>query len=76
MQGAVFMGLASNAELSAIMNEAHYAVFGVSIEERKKEGASLWQQDAIDYSRFEQPAYGGCSKLCVTRSSLQADVAL
>jgi hypothetical protein len=57
MQGAVFMGLASNAELSAIMNEAHYAVFGVSIEERKKEGASLWQQDAIDYSRFEQPAY-------------------
>jgi len=55
IQGATFMKFATQAELNAIMEEAHKAVFGLSIEERRKELAPGWRNDNVDYSKFDQP---------------------
>jgi len=57
MQGAAFMGFASSKELAELMGRAHVAVFGKSIEERRTENGSIWQESVIDYDRFEQPSY-------------------
>lgn len=57
MQAAVFMKLASNAELAKLMEAVHLSVFGKTIQQRKTEQAGKWQDEMIDYSQYEQPAY-------------------
>jgi hypothetical protein len=57
IQGAVFMGFASNQELSVLMDNIHKSVFGKSIQERKSESHSKWQESNIDYTPYDQPAY-------------------
>lgn len=57
MQGAVFMGFATSAELGGVMERIHFDVFGKSIEERRQEGEARWQESVINYDRYDQPAY-------------------
>ncbi|MEH6627536.1 MAG: hypothetical protein V7739_13925 [Motiliproteus sp.] len=57
MQAGVFLGLASNKELSDMMEDIHLRIHGKSIQERKDEKPSLWQEQSIDYSEYEQPTY-------------------
>lgn len=57
IQGAIFMGFASSKELAALMEQAHFSVFGQTIEQRREESEQRWQEMAIDYSRYDQPAY-------------------
>lgn len=57
MQGAVFMGFATSAELGRVMERIHFDVFGKSIEERRQEGEARWQESVINYDRYDQPAY-------------------
>ena len=57
MQGAVFMGFASGKELAALMERAHFSVFGKSIEDRRSENVSIWPDSSINYDRYDQPAY-------------------
>jgi hypothetical protein len=57
MQGAAFMGFASSKELAELMEQAHFAVFGKSIEERRMENVSIWQDSVVNYDRYDQPAY-------------------
>ena len=64
MQGAVFMGFVSSAELAGLMERVHLGVFGKSIEERSMQGGTRWQDSVINYDRYDQPAYersGGSS---------------
>ena len=57
MHAGVFMGLVSNAELAKIMEDIHVQIFGKTIQQRKTEVASRWQEEIIDYGRYEQPAF-------------------
>lgn len=57
MQGAIFMGLATSQQLSILMEQAHFAVFGKTIAERRESSATLWPDTTIDYNKYDQPAY-------------------
>lgn len=57
MQGAAFMGFASSKELAVLMERTHFAVFGKTIEDRRLENVSLWQDSVINYDKYDQPAY-------------------
>ena len=57
MQGAIFMGLATRSELAEVMESVHYAVFGMSLSERKIEQPARWQESEVDYSGYDAPAY-------------------
>lgn len=57
IQGAIFMGFADSAELGVLMEAAHFSVFGQTIAQRRTESEQRWQEEAIDYSRYDQPAY-------------------
>src|SRR5690606_29870531 len=57
MLAAVFMRLATSAELDRVMERIHFDVFGKSIEERRQEGEARWQESVINYDRYDQPAY-------------------
>lgn len=57
MHAGVFMGIVSNAELVKSMDEIHVRILGKTIQQRKTELASNWQEEVIDYGQYEQPAY-------------------
>ena len=57
MQGAVFMGLATNAELAELMEKVHFSIFEKSIADRRQEKSSSWQELAIDYEKYDQPTH-------------------
>ena len=57
MQGAVFMELATHAELRDALERTHLAVFGKSIGEHQAESASEWQESDIDYTKYDQPTH-------------------
>ncbi len=58
MNAGVFMKLVTNTELSNFMDEIHINIFGKSIQQRKTELPNSWQEDGIDYSQYESPAFG------------------
>jgi hypothetical protein len=57
MQAGVFIGLVSNAELSELMESVHINVYGQTIAGRREACSTSWQNEAIDYSQYDQPAY-------------------
>lgn len=57
MQAGVFLGLTSNEELTILMEQVHFSVFGMSINERKASKPTQWQDERMDYSRYESPTY-------------------
>ena len=57
MQGAVYMGFATNRGMGELMERAHLTVFGKTIEQRRGKHAPLWQDSVINYDRYDQPAY-------------------
>lgn len=57
IQGAIFMGFADTRQLGELMEATHFSVFGQTIAQRRRQSEQRWQEDAIDYSRYEQPAY-------------------
>jgi hypothetical protein len=56
-QGAIFMGFASSQQVVALMESLHCSVFDKTIAERSAENSAQWQDEAIDYSKYEQPTY-------------------
>ena len=57
MNAGVVMGLVSNSELAALMDNIHLIVFGKTIRQRKSERPTNWAEEVIDYSGYEQPTY-------------------
>lgn len=57
IQGAIFMEFASRRELNERMEAIHQSVFGQSIRQRREESHSAWQEPAIDYGLYDQPAF-------------------
>ena len=57
MQAGVFMRLATNSELAKLMDEIHVNIFGKTIQQRKAELSTSWQEEVIDYDQYDQPAF-------------------
>lgn len=53
MHAGVVMGVASNEELRELMETLHCQIFKQTISEREKAMASVWKEDAPDYSQYE-----------------------
>ena len=45
------------------MNNIHQYIFGETIKERKENEYSLWQDEEIDYSQYEQPSFDAMLKI-------------
>ena len=56
INAGVFMKIASNSELSVLMERTHQSVFGMSIQDRKKKN-TRWEESIIDYSSYDLPTY-------------------
>lgn len=57
MQAGVFFGLTDNLELTELMEETHFSVFGKTIRERSEDQPLNWQSDTVDYSAYEAPPF-------------------
>lgn len=57
MNAGVYMGVVTNTELAKVMNDIHVNIFGKSIQQRKAEKNPGWQEEVIDYSAYDQPAF-------------------
>ncbi len=57
MHAGVYMDLVTNAELAKVMNDIHVSVFGKTIQQRKAELPGNRQEEAIDYSYYDQPTF-------------------
>lgn len=57
MNAGVFMGVASNRELSLLMENIHQSVFGMSIQDRKNKSNTRWEDSVVDYSSYDLPTY-------------------
>jgi hypothetical protein len=57
MQAGIFLQIATPAEMSALMEDVHYSIFGKTIGERKSEKSTNWPDFDIDYDKFDSPTY-------------------
>lgn len=57
IQAGVFLQLVSREEMAERMEAIHQRVFGLSIAEREQQADGRWQQDALDYSLYDAPAF-------------------
>jgi hypothetical protein len=56
MRAGVFLGVTSNTELQALMEEIHFEVFGETIAERALQRKGHPGPDQIDYGQYDSPA--------------------
>ena len=57
MQAGIFMKIATPAEMSALMEDVHYSIFGKTMRERRSEKSTTWSDIEIDYDKFDSPTY-------------------
>jgi hypothetical protein len=57
MQAGIFMKIATPAEMSKLLEEAHYSVFAKTIKERKSEASASWSDIEVNYDKFDSPTY-------------------
>ena len=57
MQAGIFMGIATPAEMSKLLEEAHYSVFGKAIRDRKSGLSATWTDIEVNYDKFDSPTF-------------------
>lgn len=57
IQGAIFMNFSTSSELSALMEDIHISIFGITIKERSTANKSIWQDNSLEYEIYDQPTY-------------------
>jgi hypothetical protein len=57
MQAGIFMKITTPAEMSKLLEDIHYSVFGKSIQDRKLAKPANWSDIEIDYDKFDSPTY-------------------
>jgi hypothetical protein len=57
MQAGIFVKIATPAEMSKLLEEAHYSAFGKTIQAKKSEISATWTDIEVDYDRFDSPTY-------------------
>jgi hypothetical protein len=57
IHAGIFMKVATPAEMSTLMEDVHYSIFGKTIRERKSEKSTNWPDIEINYDKFDSPTY-------------------
>ncbi len=57
MQAGVFLKIVTPAEMTGLLEEVHYSVFGKTIQERKADKSMGWSDIEVDYGQFDSPTY-------------------
>ena len=57
IHAGIFMKIATPAEMSQLLENVHYSVFNISIQERKSEKSTNWSDIEIDYDKFDSPTF-------------------
>jgi len=57
MQAGIFIKIATPVEISKLLEDVHYSVFGKSIQDRKLAKPANWSDIEIDYDKFDSPTY-------------------
>ena len=57
LHAGIFMKIATPAEMSALMEDVHYSIFGKTIQDRKSKKLANWSDIEIDYEKFESPTF-------------------
>ena len=57
LHAGIFMQIATPAEMSELLERAHYSVFGKTVQERKAEKSTGWSDIEVDYGLFDSPTY-------------------
>ena len=57
MQAGIFMKVTTLGEMTNLMEQTHYTVFGKTIEERRSDKTISWPDIEIDYDKFDSPTY-------------------
>ena len=57
LQAGIFMKITTPAEMSELLERAHYSVFEKTIQERRSEKSTSWSDIEIDYGLFDSPTY-------------------
>jgi len=55
MYAGVFLGLATQAEMRTLLENTHVAIFGETVEERKKGKSATWPDIEINYDQYDSP---------------------
>lgn len=57
IQAGVFMKVATQAEMSKLLEDTHYSIFGKTTQERKVEKAASWSDFDIRYVNYDSPTF-------------------
>lgn len=57
INAGVFLGLTSNVEIKAMMEQVHQKVFGQSIKERREKKPGVWSDESTDYDYYDIPTF-------------------
>ena len=57
MHAGLFMKIVTPAEMSKLLEDAHYSVFGKTIKDRKTAISANWSDFEIDYDKFDSPTF-------------------
>jgi hypothetical protein len=57
IHAGIFMEVATTIEMSKLLENLHYSVFGKTIQGRKSEKAASWSDFDINYDNFDSPTF-------------------
>ena len=57
IHAGIFLNITTRGEMTNLMEQAHYAVFGKTIEERRSDKTISWSDIEIDYVKFDSPTF-------------------
>jgi hypothetical protein len=57
IQAGVFMKVATQAEMSKLLEDTHYSIFEKTIQGRKLEKTASWSDFNINYEKFDTPIF-------------------
>ena len=57
IQAGIFMQVATSHEMSQLLEDLHYSVFGKTIQDRKSEKTASWSDFDINYDSFDSPTF-------------------
>jgi hypothetical protein len=57
IHAGIFMQVATSKEMSRLLEDLHYSVFGKTVKERKSEKTASWSDFDINYENFDSPTF-------------------
>ena len=57
IHAGIFLQITTPAEMSALLEDVHYSIFGKTVRARRSEKSTTWSDIEIDYDKFDSPTY-------------------